>query len=112
MIKVSCIALRTARRVDTGSVMEHRDQQVSDVTIVIRSEFASRLDEIVEQLNEAGVGITAVNEDVGAIEGSCESNRVCLIERMDFVEAVRTIFTYIADYPPGDPRDLDGTENQ
>jgi hypothetical protein len=23
------------------------------------------------------------------------------------VEYVRTIFTYVADYPPGDPRDLD-----
>ena len=92
--------------------MEHRDQQVSDVTIVIKAAFANRLDEIVEQLNEAGVGITSVNEDVGAIEGSCESNRVCLIERMDFVEAVRTTFTYIADYPPGDPRDQDGVERE
>jgi hypothetical protein len=92
--------------------MEHRDQQVSDVTIVIKPQFAHRLDEVVEQLNEAGVGITNVNEDVGAIEGSCESNRVCLIERMDFVDAVRTTFTYIADYPPGDPRDLDGTEKE
>jgi hypothetical protein len=92
--------------------MEHRDQQVSDVTIVIKPQFANRLDEVVEQLNEAGVGITNVNEDVGAIEGSCEANRVCLIERMDFVDAVRTTFTYIADYPPGDPRDLDGTEKE
>ena len=63
--------------------MNHRDQSVSDITIVIRSAFASRLDEIVEQLNEAGVGITNINEDVAAIEGSCESNRICLIERMD-----------------------------
>jgi hypothetical protein len=23
---------------------------------------------------------------------------------------VRSVFTYIADYPPGDPRDLDGQE--
>ena len=90
--------------------MEHRDQQISDLTIIIKPAFADRMDEIVEQLNEAGVGITNVNEDVGAIEGSCESNRVCLIERMDFVDAVRTTFSYIADYPPGDPRDLDGNE--
>jgi dissimilatory sulfite reductase (desulfoviridin) alpha/beta subunit len=90
--------------------MEHRDQSVSDVTIVIKAAFADRLDEVVEQLNEAGVGITNVNEDVGAIEGSCESNRVCLIERMDFVEAVRTTFSYIADYPPDDPRDQDGAD--
>ena len=90
--------------------MNHRDQSVSDVTIVIRSTFASRMDEIVEQLNEAGVGITSINEDVAAIEGSCESNRICVIQQMEFVEAVRTTFSYIADYQPGDPRDQDGVE--
>ena len=92
--------------------MNHRDQSVSDITIVIRSAFASRLDEIVEQLNEAGVGITNINEDMAAIEGSCESNRICLIERMEFVEAVRTTFSYIADYQPGDPRDQDGPDGE
>ncbi len=90
--------------------MDHRDQSVSDVTIVIRTAFAGRLDEVVEQLNEAGVGITNINEDVAAIEGSCESNRIFVIERMEFVEAVRTTFNYIADYPPGDPRDRDGAD--
>ena len=90
--------------------MNHRDQSVSDVTIVIRPSFASRLDEVVEQLNEVGVGITSINEDVAAIEGSCESNRICVIEKMEFVEAVRTTFSYIADYQPGDSRDQDGVE--
>ena len=90
--------------------MNHRDQSVSDVTIVIRPAFADRLQEVVEQLNEIGVGIINVNEDVVAIEGSCESNRVYVIERMEFVEAVRTTFSYIADYPPGDPRDQDGAD--
>ena len=90
--------------------MQHRDQTISEITIVIKAVFAERLGEILEQLNEAGVGITNVNEDVGAIEGNCESNRVCAIERMEFVEAVRTTFSYVADYPPGDPRDLDGED--
>jgi fructose-1,6-bisphosphatase/sedoheptulose 1,7-bisphosphatase-like protein len=92
--------------------MNHRDQSISDITIVIKPAFADRLQEVVEELNEAGVGITCVNDDVAAIEGSCESNRVCLIEKMDFVEAVRTTFSYIADYPPGDPRDQDGAETE
>jgi hypothetical protein len=90
--------------------MNHRDQYISDVTIIIKRDWTARLDDIVEQLNEVGVGIVTVNEDVGAIEGSCESNRVCVIQQMEFVEAVRTTFNYIADYPPGDPRDLDGDE--
>jgi hypothetical protein len=29
---------------------------------------------------------------------------------MEFVDAVRTTFSYIADYPAGDPRDQDGPE--
>ena len=90
--------------------MNHRDQSVSEVTIVIKPAFADRLTDVVEQLNEAGVGISNINEDVCAIEGSCESNRVCVIERMEFVDAVRTTFSYIADYPPGDSRDQDGEE--
>ena len=92
--------------------MEHRDQAVSDVTIVIKPEFCGRFDDVISQLNELGVGIININEDVGAVEGSCESNRVHLIERMEFVDAVRTTFSYIADYPPGDERDLDGNEKE
>ena len=90
--------------------MQHRDQQVSDITIVVKPDFTQRLEEVIEQLNEAGVGITSVNEDVGAVEGSCETNRIVIVERMEFVDAVRVVFTYIADYPPGDPRDLDGPD--
>ena len=92
--------------------MNHRDQSVSEVTIIVKPEFADRMSDLVEALNEAGVGITNINEDVGAVEGSCESNRVFVIERMEFVQAVRTTFSYIADYPPGDSRDADGVEEE
>jgi hypothetical protein len=91
--------------------MKHRDASMSDITIVLRPEFGDRIDEVVKRLNDAGVGIANVNSDVGAIEGSIESNRVHEIERMDCVDAVRTTFTYIADYPAGDPRDQDGAED-
>ena len=92
--------------------MEHRDQSISEVTIVIKPEFSDRMSDVIEELNEAGVGITNINEDVGAVEGSCESNRVHVIERMEFVDAVRTTFSYIADYPPGDSRDADGADDR
>jgi len=83
---------------------------MSDITIVLRAEFAERMQEVLKQLNEAGVGITNVNEDVGAVEGSVETVRVAMIQKMEFVDAVRTTFSYIADYPAGDPRDQDGPE--
>lgn len=92
--------------------MDHRDAFISDITIVLKPAFADQINLVVEQLNIVGVGITSVNEDVGAIEGSIESNKVHVVEKMDFVDAVRTTFNYIADYPTGDPRDLDGPETE
>jgi len=91
--------------------MDHRDAEMSDITIVLKPEFAERMPEVIKQLNEAGVVISNVNEDVAAVEGSVETNQVHLIERMEFVDAVRTTFSYIADYPPGDPRDRDGPDD-
>ena len=90
--------------------MDHRDAYISDIVVILKPEFADQMDQIVEKLNSAGVGISNVNQDVGAVEGSCESDKVHVIQQFEFVDAVRTTFSYIADYPPGDPRDLDGKE--
>lgn len=91
--------------------MDHRDAFISDITVVLKPHFSDRLKELIEKLNAAGMGITSVNEDCGAIEGSVESNLVHVIQQMDFVDAVRTTFSYVADYPVGDPRDRDGPES-
>jgi hypothetical protein len=90
--------------------MNHRDAFISDITIVLKPNFGAIIKDVIEQLNEIGVGITNVNEDVGAVEGSIDSGKVHMIEKLVFVDAVRTTFTYVADYPPGDPRDQDGPE--
>ena len=92
--------------------MDHRDAFISDITIVLKPNFSENLKEMIQQLNEIGVGITNVNEDVGAVEGSVDSGKLHLIERLIFVDAVRTTFTYVADYPVGDPRDQDGPETE
>lgn len=90
--------------------MDHRDAYISDIVVILKPDFINRIEQVVEQLNSAGVGISNVNQDVGAVEGSCESDKVHVIQQMPFVDAVRTTFSYIADYPPGDPRDRDGQE--
>ena len=90
--------------------MDHRDAHVSDITLVIRPAFCSKLPEVVERLTAAGIAVNNVNEDVGVVEGTCSSCNVHSLEKLEFVEAVRTVFSYVADYPPGDPRDLDGPE--
>lgn len=90
--------------------MDHRDAYISDIVVILKPEFISRIEIVIEQLNSAGVGISNVNQDVGAVEGSVESDKVHVIQQFEFVDAVRTTFSYIADYPPGDPRDRDGQE--
>ena len=90
--------------------MDHRDAFISDIVIVLKPDYIARIDTVIEQLNRVGVGITSVNRDVGAVEGSVESDKVHVIQQFEFVDAVRTTFSYIADYPVGDPRDRDGPE--
>lgn len=90
--------------------MEHRDALVSDITVVLKPHCVDKIKEAVQALNDAGMGISSVNEDVGAVEGSCDSNRIAAIQQLDCVDAVRTTFSYVADYPVGDPRDRDGPE--
>ena len=90
--------------------MNHRDQSMSEVMIVLRSEYVSRFEEILEQLTESGAMICSVDQELGSIVASCESNRIVLIENMEFVQAIRTTFSYLADYPAGDPRDTDGLD--
>jgi hypothetical protein len=42
------------------------------------------------------------------VEGTIDASLVHDLEKLDCVEYVRTVFTYNANYPPGDPRDRDG----
>ena len=88
----------------------HRDAVLSDVTIIIRVEYHDRFDHVIEQLTVIGVGICNVNQDVGAVEGTVDQTKVHHLQTLPFVDAVRTTFSYVADYPVGDPRDLDGPE--
>ena len=89
---------------------QHRDAVLSDITVVIRAEFVGSFKDVIEQLNILGVGISNVNEEVGVVEGTMDQTKVHGLNHLPFVQAVRTTFSYVADYPVGDPRDLDGPE--
>ena len=89
----------------------HRDAVLSDITVVIKTEFGDQLKDVIEQLNAVGLGISSVNEDGFVIEGTIDQTKVLQIGQLTFVQAVRTTFSYVADYPVGDPRDLDGPES-
>ena len=90
--------------------MSHQDAYISDVVVVVTDDAGQKLDETIDRLKSEGLEVQNVNKDQGVIEGSCPVSKVKTIDHLPGVSYVRSVFTYIADYPPGDPRDLDGQE--
>lgn len=88
----------------------HRDAILSDVIIIVHTDYHDRFEHVTQELICVGVKINDVNRDVGAIEGTVDQSKVPTVQKLPFVDAVRTTFSYIADYPAGDPRDQDGPE--
>jgi hypothetical protein len=87
--------------------MNFNDAQMSDITVVIDKRWENNLNGAVEDLKKAGVEVRSADDDKSVVEGVCESARVKELEKLDCVDYVRTTFSWIADYPPGDPRDQD-----
>jgi hypothetical protein len=84
------------------------DAYVSDIIAVVDEKHSDDLTKVVEQLKAAGVEISNVNDDEHVVEGTVESEKLKAVGKVPGVEYVRTVFTYAANYPPGDPRDRDG----
>ena len=84
------------------------DCYVSDIIAVVDERHSDELEKIVEQLKAAGVEISNVNDDEHVVEGTVDSEKLKAVGKVPGVEYVRTVFTYAANYPPGDPRDRDG----
>ena len=90
--------------------MEHQDAEVSDVIIVLKAECCDKLDETADELKKLGMEIEKTDADNGIVEGTLGADKVGTIRKWPCVDYVRVDFTYIADYPPGDPRNLDPPE--
>ena len=87
--------------------MNFNDAQMSDITVVIDKRWEDNLNGAVEELKKAGVEVRSADDNNSVVEGVCESGKVKELEKLDCVDYVRTTFSWIADYPPGDPRDQD-----
>ncbi len=88
--------------------MDHRDALISNITVVVDSSLADHdMKAAVDRLKSMGMEIDSVDEDNGVVEGVIEAAKVRGIEKMEGIDYVRTQYSYIADYPPGDPRDRD-----
>jgi len=87
--------------------MYFNDAQMSDITVVLDKRWENNLAGAVEELKKQGMEIRNCDDDCSVIEGVIESCKVADLQKLECVDYVRTTFTWIADYPPGDPRDQD-----
>jgi hypothetical protein len=88
--------------------MEHRDEEVSDVMVILKRECAEgKFDEAVAELKKMAMEIDEADADHGMVQGTIRADKLGVIRKWPCVEYVRVDFTYIADYPPDDPRNLD-----
>jgi hypothetical protein len=92
--------------------MPHFDAYMSDVTVVLDKRWENDLAGAVKILEAAGLRVRSADDDAGVVEGVIEHAKVHDLEKLDAVDYVRTTFSWIADYPAGDPRDLDKVDQE
>ena len=92
--------------------MIFNDAQMSDITVVLDKRWENDLAGAVEILTQNGVQVRSVDDDKSVVEGVVETSKVHGLEKLDCVDYVRTTFTWIADYPAGDPRDRDNVNRE
>jgi hypothetical protein len=87
--------------------MEHRDAELSDIEVVLEEEPGITTAKAAEKLTSLGLCVSNVDHENCIIEGTIDCAKVNSLKSLDFVKYVRVVFNYIADYPPGDPRNCD-----
>jgi hypothetical protein len=89
----------------------HSDAEITEVVVVLSTHYENRMAEAVEILKAAGMEIDSADDDNDVINGEIESCKLDDLRKIECVNYIRTVMTYIADYPPGDPRNKDGAED-
>jgi len=90
--------------------MNHHDAEITDVVVVLDENGVKAIDSAVQAFKGMGMEICSVKNEDGVVEGSIDSAKVHDLKSVPGVCYVRSVFSYTADYPPGDPRDKDGAE--
>jgi hypothetical protein len=84
------------------------DARISDVVVTLDKRWEDKLDEAVDMLKKVGMEVSCADDDNSVVEGTIDVCKVHELQKLDAVDYVRTVFTYDAEYPPGDPRDTNG----
>lgn len=92
--------------------MNHHDAEIADVVIVLNDPGQDSINQAISRCKDCGLEVVDTNPDEGVIEGNIDANKVHDLKNVPGVSYVRSVFTYTADYPTGDPRDQDGCEGE
>ena len=92
--------------------MAHFDAYMSDVTVVLDKRWENDLAGAIKLLEQAGLQVRSADDDNSVVEGTIEHARIHDLQKLDAVDYVRTTFSWIADYPAGDPRDHDKADRE
>jgi hypothetical protein len=84
------------------------DANISEIVVVLDKRWENDLAGALELLKKLGMEINNADDDTSVVEGCIESCHIEVLEKLECVDYVRKVFSYDANYPPGDPRDRDG----
>jgi ribosomal protein L4 len=75
------------------------EKYISEVTIVLDKSCQDqpKTNEAIEKLKALGMSVTNVDEDDSVVEGDIDSSKLGELEKLECVDYVRTVFSYIAE---------------
>ena len=92
--------------------MNHRDAELTEVVVVLDDLDTDHTGQVVQRLQAAGLEVWKVDDDQSLVEGAIDAGKVHDLKQVEHVRYVRSVLTYTVDYPPGDPRDKDGPDEE
>ena len=84
------------------------DCNITEIIVILDKAFENDLAGAVKMLKEAGMRVVAMDDDNSVVEGDINTENLAALEKLPCVDYVRKVFSYDANFPPGDPRDRDG----
>jgi hypothetical protein len=84
------------------------DATYAEIVVILDKAYEERLNDAVEMLKAAGMTVESADDDDSVVCGQVEITMLHAVEHLECVDYVRKVFTYDANFPPGDPRDRDG----
>ena len=77
--------------------MLERQEEVSDVEIVLKENLPGGNPKALDALREHGLHVTDVDDADGVVEGTIPADRLDELKRLPCVAYLRDVFTYIAE---------------